>query len=204
MRCSAPGGQLGELRTFLEWLRCPGCGGALALEDALRCLGCGTRFPVDDGVPLLFLPNAWEPGKADVTDAVKAFYEETPFPNYDEFDSVASLARKAREGLFARLLDEQIPAGTRVIECGCGTGQLSSFLSVANRTVFGTDMCLNSLRLGQAFARRHALDRVHFVQMNLFRPAFAPASFDLVISNGVLHHTSDPFLAFRSIAKLVR
>jgi SAM-dependent methyltransferase len=45
---------------------------------------------------------------------------------------------------------------------------------------------------------------VHFLQMNLFRPALQPASFDLVISNGVLHHTSDPFLAFRSIAQLVR
>jgi len=40
--------------------------------------------------------------------------------------------------------------------------------------------------------------------MNLFRPSFKPESFDLVISNGVLHHTSDPFLAFKSIANLVK
>lgn len=40
--------------------------------------------------------------------------------------------------------------------------------------------------------------------MNLFRPAFRPASFDLVISNGVLHHTSDPYGAFGAIARLVR
>ena len=39
--------------------------------------------------------------------------------------------------------------------------------------------------------------------MNLFRPPFADASFDLVISNGVLHHTADPAGGFRSIlAKL--
>ena len=40
--------------------------------------------------------------------------------------------------------------------------------------------------------------------MNLFRPAFKPESFDLVVSNGVLHHTSDPYGAFKSIARLVR
>ncbi len=40
--------------------------------------------------------------------------------------------------------------------------------------------------------------------MNLFRPCFKPASFDLVISNGVLHHTADPFLGLQSISRLVK
>jgi SAM-dependent methyltransferase len=63
---------------------------------------------------------------------------------------------------------------------------------------------LNSLRLGQAFRDANDLSRVHFLQMNLFRPVFQPGSFDLVISNGVLHHTSHPRRAFESIATLVR
>ena len=153
---------------------------------------------------MLFWPNDWVEGAPDVTEQVKEFYEETPFPNYDDFDSVASLAEKARQGMFARLLDEQVPTGVRVIECGSGTGQLSNFLSIANREVFAADLCVNSLRLGQQFARRHHLDHVRFVQMNLFRPVFKPGTFHLVISNGVLHHTSDPFLAFKTISTLVR
>jgi SAM-dependent methyltransferase len=161
-------------------------------------------YPVEDGIPLLYWPNDWNPEQPDVTDAVKAFYEETPFPNYDDFDSIGSLAEKARQGIFARLLDEQVPPGTRILEVGCGTGQLSNFLSIVNRTVFGADLCLNSLRLGRDFARRHSLSRVQFLQMNLFRPAFVDRSFDLVISNGVLHHTSDPFLAYQTIAQLVK
>jgi SAM-dependent methyltransferase len=40
--------------------------------------------------------------------------------------------------------------------------------------------------------------------MNLFRPIFRPNTFDLVISNGVLHHTANPFLAFKTISALVR
>ena len=77
-----------------------------------------------------------------------------------------------------------------MIECGCGTGQLTNFLSIANRTVVGADLCLNSLKMATAFKDKNELDRAHFLQMNLFRPCFKPAIFDLVISNGVLHHTA--------------
>ncbi len=40
--------------------------------------------------------------------------------------------------------------------------------------------------------------------MNLFRPIFREESFPLVIWNGVLHHTSDPFAGFQSISRLVK
>jgi SAM-dependent methyltransferase/uncharacterized protein YbaR (Trm112 family) len=189
----------------LELLCCPSCGADLALqEDWLLCTGCDHRFDIDDGIPLLSWPTEWCESRRDVTEIVRVFYEETPFPNYDDFDSVGSLARKAREGMFAKFLDDQVPPGARVFDCGCGTGQLSNFLSIANRDVFGSDLCLNSLRLGESFRRENHLERVQFAQMNLFRPAFKPGVFDLVISNGVLHHTSDPPLAFRTISRLVK
>src|SRR4030095_4515501 len=60
------------------------------------------------------------------------------------------------------------------------------------------------LRMAQKFKEQNDLKRAHFFQMNLFRPCFTPGKFDLVISNGVLHHTSDPFLGFRTIANLVK
>jgi len=153
---------------------------------------------------MLFWPNEWDSAKEDVTEQMRSFYEKNHFPGYDDFDSAASLMDKARRGLFAKLLDDQIPFGTRILECGCGTGQLTNFLSIASRTVIGTDMCVNSLRMANEFKNRNALERAHFYQMNLFRPCFKPETFDLVISNGVLHHTSDPFLAFKSISSLVR
>ncbi len=190
---------------YAELLCCPVCSGDFEFDlESLRCRGCDRVFQIDDGIPMLYWPNEWGGSREDVTETVKAFYEETPFPNYDDFDSVASLAAKAQQGLFARVLDQQVPGGVRIIECGCGTAQLSNFLSIANRTVFATDICVNSLRLGQRFARQQGLGRVHFVQQNLFRPVFKPESLHLVISNGVLHHTSDPFLAFQSIARLIR
>jgi SAM-dependent methyltransferase/uncharacterized protein YbaR (Trm112 family) len=173
--------------------------GVLVSSDGLR------RYPVVDGVPCLFAPNEWPAGRSDVTDMVKSFYEETPFPNYDDLDGRESLLTKARRGVFARLLDEQLPRPAVVLEAGCGTGQLSNFLGIGwGRTVIGADLCLNSLRLAKAFRDRCSINNVQFVQMNLFRPPFPDETFDFVVCNGVLHHTSDPEGGFHSIARKLK
>lgn len=189
----------------IDMLCCPKCRGALeAFDHECVCINCKSSYVTIDGIPRMYASNDWENSKNDVTDRMKAFYEETPFPNYDNFDSTASLIRKAKEGVFAKLLDEQVPFRSTVLEAGCGTGQLTNFLSVANRDVFGTDICMNSLTLAENFKQKNDLHRAHFMQMNLFRPCFRDGVFDLVISNGVLHHTSDPYLAFKSLADLVK
>jgi SAM-dependent methyltransferase len=63
---------------------------------------------------------------------------------------------------------------------------------------------MNSLRLGRAFRDRFGIANAEFVQINLFRPPFADAVFDVVICNGVLHHTADPEAGFRALAAKVR
>jgi SAM-dependent methyltransferase len=189
-----------------EIMICPVCGGGLDLaRDSIGCPSCGQEFPSEEGIPQLFWRNEWPAGKPDVTEVIKAFYEEVPFPNYDEVDSASTLREKATKGVFARLLDEQIPFGAKILEAGCGTGQLSNFLgSTWGRTVIATDACMNSLKLAERFRRENQIKSVAFLQMNLFRPVFKPETFDFVISNGVLHHTSDPLLGFQTIAKLVK
>jgi carbamoyltransferase len=173
-------------------------------EDQLVCRKSGQVFPITDGIPQMFWPHETMTASTDVTEVVKAFYEETPFPNYDDHDSVRSLIEKSRRGQYARALNESIPYNSDVLEVGCGTGQLSNFLGISCRRVTGTDMCLNSLRLAEEFRREHGLHRVCFVQMNLFKPCFKPEQFDVVLCNGVLHHTADPWGGFKSIQQLVR
>lgn len=183
---------------------CPACQGDLkVVEDGIQCFKCHHDYQIKDGIPLLFLPHE-ENSKKDVTKVVREFYEETPFPNYEEFENIGDLVQKAQKSLFARLLNEQIPFNLRVLEVGCGTGQLSNFLGVAQRKIFGTDMSFHSLRLGQEFKKKNNLERTGFYQMNLFRPLFKKESFPIVICNGVLHHTGDPFSGFKSISALVK
>ena len=184
-------------------LRDPASGAAIVVENgALLAAAGGRRIDVAEGIPNFFVPADHEPGSTlnDVTQIVRAFYEETPFPNYDGLDSRESLAVKAQRSVFAALLDAALPDGALVFEAGCGTGQLSNFLGMSwKREVFAGDLCQNSLRLAKGFADRFAIQNVAFLQMNLFRPPFHDNSFDVVISNGVLHHTGDCEGAFRAI-----
>jgi carbamoyltransferase len=188
-------------------LRCPACQNDLETKNGARallvCVTCGREFGFSNGIPLLYWPTE-ETELDNVTDIVKAFYEENPFPNYAQIDSSERLIEKAKQSIFAGLLDEQIPENANVLEVGCGTGQLSNFLAIRGRHVYGADICLNSLTLGRNFSLAEGIDSVKFTQMNLFRPIFPKGSFDYVLCNGVLHHTHDPFAGFSSISKLVR
>jgi SAM-dependent methyltransferase len=193
-------------RDCAELLQCPATGEPLvADESGWVSAGGGRRYSVEHGIASLFA--SLDPGLADrdVTDMVKAFYEETPFPNYDDIDSRESLVAKARQGIFAALLDEQLPDGAMVLEAGCGTGQLTNFLGLSwKRRVFGGDICLNSLRLGNAFRERYRIANAGFLQMNLFRPPFRDGCLDVVICNGVLHHTGDARQGFAALLRKVK
>ncbi|NIO58935.1 MAG: hypothetical protein GTO33_06225, partial [Acidobacteria bacterium] len=102
-------------------LRSPCCSAEISQADGgLGCAQCERTFPVTDGIPQLFWPHEQIDDPRDVTEMVKAFYEETPFPNYDDHDSVRSLIEKSRRGQYARCLDSTIPYNSTVLEVGCG------------------------------------------------------------------------------------
>jgi carbamoyltransferase len=188
-----------------DLLRHPGTGAPLRVEgDRAIADPGGEAFERKEGIWQMFWPHETMGSSSDVTRAVRSFYEENPFPNYEEHDSLRSLVEKSRRGQYARALDRAVPYNSTVLEVGCGTGQLSNFLGIACRRVVGTDMSLGSLRLGERFRAKHGLSRVRFVQMNLFRPCFGPEAFDVILCNGVLHHTSDPFGGFRALVPLLK
>lgn len=187
----------------MNLLLCPACQGKLGLNsDSLHCVSCTAKYSTHRDIPLLLAGSSQETG---TTNAVKAFYEANPFPSYDDFDSKETLLQKGLQNYLSRHLAEEIPLGVRVLEAGCGTGQLTNFLALSgSRSVFGTDICVSSLRLAKSFRDRCNVRNAAFVQMDLFNPCFRPDIFDVVICNGVLHHTGDPERGFKSLLRLVK
>jgi SAM-dependent methyltransferase len=186
-------------RAFLELLACPDCqGGIDEIAEDLLCRACGARHPVIGGVPALRRASDAR------TETVRAFYSDAPFPNYPPRDTLEWLRNRAAQAELPRLLDAAIPGDARVLDMGCGTGQMSLFLSSANRIVVGADLTRASLDLAVRAARRYAIERALFVETDLFAPGLRVGAFDVVYCSGVLHHTPDPRASFSSLVRLVR
>ena len=138
------------------------------------------------------------------TEAVRRFYEAAPFPGYPPRDSLQALRARADRNPFVRLLDEAIAGDARVVEVGCGTGQMCLYLARADRVVVGLDFSRAALRLGAEAARRFGVGGVQFVESDLRNPGVRAGAFDVVYSSGVLHHTPDPRASFAGLVRLVR
>ena len=194
---------------ILACLKAPGAGDDTDLErveGGLRCRQTGALFADVDGVPSLFNAAGGDStgDGADITDRVKRFYEENPFPGYEGLEDFSNLVHKGFSNPFSRALLDGIGFNKSILDVGCGTGQLSHFLQLNNNRVLGIDMSLGSLKLALEHKRRNGLVRCGFAQMNIFDLAVKDASFDIVISHGVLHHTFDARRAFRAIARKVK
>ena len=177
-------------------LACPACHGALAAD--WQCSGCGRAFGEANGVPALRLAGD------NRTETVRDFYTETPFPNYPPQASLSWLRARASSSEFAQMLDAAIPHDARIVEIGCGTGQMSLFLARGERLVVGADLTRASLLLAADAARRFGIEGVSFVETDLTQPALRAGAFDVVYCSGVLHHTPDPRASFARIARLAR
>ena len=93
---------------------------------------------------------------------------------------------------------------TNILEAGCGTGQMSIALSRYGRQVYGIDLSKGSLIEAKKFISSNNIKSVHLFRMNIFKLFFEENTFDIVISNGVLHHTYNPKLAFSKLVKVLK
>ena len=115
------------------------------------------RFDIINGIPDFFKDD----GKK-LSLIQSKFYNEIKFPNYDEIDDFGSLLEKSEKSTFIKKLDEEIPMFAKVLEVGCGTGQLSLFLSRYKREIFSIDLSTGSLELGENFRKKNNILKIYF------------------------------------------
>ena len=128
------------------------------------------------------------------------FYNKHPFPNYKKDENITDLIFNTKNNIFIKELIKLCDKRKRIAEFGSGTSQLSNVLaSRTNSYYFAIDATLNSLKLGKDFAKRNYLKNISFINADIFDKVFKKKVFDVIISNGVLHHTKNPYLGFVNI-----
>jgi len=91
--------------------------------------------------------------------------------------------------------------GQLMLDAGCGNGLLTEyFTDSSGLVVIGIDF---STSVFNAEKRRKS-ENCCFIQGDLMSPPFKMETFNIIVSNGVLHHTPDTETTFRSVANLVK
>jgi SAM-dependent methyltransferase/uncharacterized protein YbaR (Trm112 family) len=190
---------------FLEILRCPACGHSLEMDsDALVCAECLDRYMVAEGIPLL-IPNSAEPTHKGGESLANENSVLRSMPFHDLNDNEATIFIEGMMvptcgNLFKgwRLSDgHPIPdfpefhPGATVLDIGCNWGRWAIAGAKAGYRVIGVDIHLRALLYASLLARRLVPENEpQFILADARYLPFAAATFDDVLSYGVLQHFS--------------
>ncbi|HEU4384744.1 MAG TPA: methyltransferase domain-containing protein [Anaeromyxobacteraceae bacterium] len=94
-----------------------------------------------------------------------------------------------------------LPAGSRVLDAGCGPGLVAEAFLRAGHWVTGVDLSEEMVARARARCAGHG-DRANFERQSLHDPLEGP--FDAAVSRMVLHHVLDPAAFLRRQAELLR
>jgi ubiquinone/menaquinone biosynthesis C-methylase UbiE len=162
---------------------CPECKQSL---DNYFCRHCSVLYPVRDGIPC-FIPEAPPTERPDV----RQVYDEI-YSNHQD-----AWVDQGRSDYFVSYFCELARSRTqnRVLEIGCGEGSLLAAMAATRK--FGVDPSINALRRA-----RSRSDAECSVARSEQLP-FPSASFDLVVTVGVMEHFEDPDAATREIYRVL-
>lgn len=139
------------------------------------------------------------------TQLVQDFYNENPFPGYEDSDTKHSILLKGNKNILANKLKNIFKYKNKILEVGSGTCQLANYFAIStNNQVTAFDATLKSLELGYNFAKKNNIENINFVHGNILKEVFKEEYFDFVWCNGVLHHTTDPYLGFQNCVKTLK
>jgi ubiquinone/menaquinone biosynthesis C-methylase UbiE len=163
---------------------------------------------------------------AELETKVKAMYREVAENPHGEFHFEMGRALAERLGYRPADLD-RVPAeavdsfagvgyyfdfldeleGARVLDLGSGSGMdtfVASLTAGPAGTVIGLDMTAAQRAKAEALRKRHGFNSITYVKGYIDDAPFEDASFDVVISNGVINLAVDKPKVFREAARLLR
>ncbi len=163
---------------LVEIVCCPNCGGDMSLAGDDLCCGCGYCLDLDDN----FFKMRNKPDK--IFDYAKYYTEEyytSSLYDYtpDRLNKIVSLARPQK--------------GRRILDLGCGPGEVAVRCAKLGAEVFGIDVSRDALRLSAERSVREKA-RVNLFEFDGKRVPFRGSTFDSIILSDVVEHVDDETL----------
>ncbi|MGB6984908.1 MAG: class I SAM-dependent methyltransferase [Candidatus Aquilonibacter sp.] len=140
-------------------------------------------------------------------EAVSAFYERHPYP--PPHDDIESYRRRwddqrRRADSFLFWPHEPYRDDRSILIAGCGTSQAAHYaVRWPNAKVVGIDVSAASIAHTQELKRKHNLENLELHQLSVERAPELGATFEHVVSTGVLHHLPDPDAGLRALRDLL-
>lgn len=100
---------------------------------------------------------------------------------------------------FRRFIQNHAKSGSKVGEVGCGPGRGTMYLVQGGLDVTALDLSYTSVVLARSRA-----PGARFAQGSNLNLPFADTTFDLVVSDGVIHHTPDAHRAFLENVRILK
>jgi SAM-dependent methyltransferase len=116
---------------------------------------------------------------------------------------VAVTMTQILDGIKFEYLKTILPEVGRTLEVGCGSGRLSCHLAKAGYRTIGRDFAFNALKAAHA---NYALAQVSgsFVAGDAYQIPFRDATFDIVLSTGLLEHFENPAPIVSEMVRVLR
>jgi SAM-dependent methyltransferase len=152
-----------------------------------------------------------KPGREELKERVRAFWQAHPcgtkFSDAEigtpEFFERIEAHRYEKEWHIPTAADFASTRGLRVLEIGCGMGTDGAQFAKAGANYAGIDLTDAAVELARKRFQVSGL-KGEFRIADAERLDFPDASFDLVYSHGVLHHTPDIEAAVREIHRVLK
>lgn len=140
----------------------------------------------------------------EIKRSVLQMYMAHPYPQWTREERRARLASELCRYRFLGLADAM--RGARFLDVGCGTANRCMLPAkhLGVREYVGVDHSTASLAIARRVAEEEAFDRFVPVEGDVFSIPYPDESFDVVMCQGVLHHTADPFRGLREVVRVCR
>lgn len=187
-------------KSMMEELVCPSCGSGMTLQQGiLSCKGCSGRYSLVREVPDFVGPVC--EGQSQTAEAFSFKWQM----NMDGFEEgQLEIMREFHGERFDLRTPDDFRAlmeGKVVLDAGVGSGEAENFFIDYPRELYGVDIS-ESVHV----AHHHWGGRSNFtaIRADILSLPFPENHFDIIWSDGVLHHTPDTRKALEACVRVLK